>query len=613
MRYSKIIIVFLTVLLTAVFLFAATQEEAVEPEDVSLLFSVRTGQNAEIIRCWENMEGEYVVFLPSYADQDQVFIIPGNARISIGDVLVTSGTSCRGFAMDKAYPFAYTADGRTLESTITFVKSENIPSLYIDVSSGNMEYIHMDKNHEESGTLRLYDPEGNSCYTGTVAALKGRGNTSWSAEKKPYNLTLSQDADLLGMGAAQRWVLLAEGFNPLNIRNKIVYDFAQEAGLLYSPDSEWVELYLNGEYAGLYLLTERNEVHEERVDIAQKGSFLISMENQLNMDNQKIPYVALDSTQVLRIRYASMSDQEIAAIWTSLENALKSEDGVDSETGKHWMDLIDLDSWVRKYLIEEVFANPDGGAVSQYFYLDGADPEKKIHAGPVWDYDYALGGEDFWLRNYDAFFVMAREYTNDGMYLPWFYELYQKEEFYHRLTEIYETEFLPQLEMLMNTYNDRYCTRITDAAETDGVRWGYSEEEILADISFIGNFLENRILFLSDLWIKGTQYYTVWVDTGRYLSGHFAVKNGDVLPALPTAEDLGGLGWYRVDSDVPVDVSQPVVEDMQIYMKIPETNLPVIHLMPLLAVIVILSGAAGVSIYRDKKNRSKHHDTAKAG
>ena len=69
------------------------------------------------------------------------------------------------------------------------------------------------------------------------------------------------------MGAAKKWILLANAFDASNINNKMAYDFAAKAGCAYTPECRWVDLYLNGAYTGLYLLSERNEVDSQRVDI----------------------------------------------------------------------------------------------------------------------------------------------------------------------------------------------------------------------------------------------------------------------------------------------------------------------------------------------------------
>lgn len=593
MKQGKTIIIWMTILLMALMLFAATQEEPPKIEGPSLTFAVPSGADREIIRCVQNEAGDYVAFLPGYADMDQVFPILKGTQVTVGGSLLAEDKSCGEFSLNTEYPLTYISGGRQQESTLTFVRSGGIASMYIDVSSGSMVYIHMDKTHEETGVLRLYDAEGKPLYAGKLDSIKGRGNSTWFADKKPYNLTLAQEADLLGMGAAQKWILLAEAKNDLNIRNKIVCDFASKVGLPYSPDCEWVDLYLNGEYAGLYLLSEKNEVHPERVDISKDGSFLISMESKTRLQEQKIPYVSLGTNQVLRTRYVSMTDEQLRQIWMTLARALSAADGVDPVSGKHWQELIDLDSWVKKYLIEEVFANPDGERVSQYFYMDGGDPSGRIYAGPVWDYDFSMGGEDYWMRDFPSYMIMEKEYQTMGetaqdgningtsFIIPMFYELNNKPEFQKRLAELYEEVYLSELEKITQTELDAYFAQIEKAALANAVRWDIPVDCVYRDVAFIRGFLERRMDFLSDLWITGTQYHMVDIRTGPYNNGYFMVKDGETLPDLTGYLPSDGVGWTNAETGELFDITQPIYEDASVRpLRDQKEDRNIISLMP---------------------------------
>ncbi len=597
MRFGKLIIALLTLFLAALSVLVMTQEERTVSYRIPLTFSVQAQGHTESLSCWENPEGDYIVFLPSYAELDRVLMGVGEAQVLLDGKIVTDRMSCSRFQTGQSYSIVFSAGKETIERKLTFAQSANVAALYLEVASGSMEYIHMDQGNRERGSLRLYDPEGQLLQRDTFAELKGRGNTSWWAEKKPYNLTLDRERDLLGMGSASSWILLSEGSNVTNVRNKIVYDFARDIGMPYSPDCEWVDLYLNGEYAGLYLLSERNEIHPNRVDLPQDGSFLISWEREKDKLN-----LILDSPQVLRIRNSDISGETVTRIWSGLDNALSAEDGVDPVSGRHWMDMIDLDSWARKYLIEEVFANPDGDFSSQFFYVNGLDPEGRIHAGPVWDYDFAMGGEDFWMRFYPSFMTLDRVF--DAQTSPfWLYKLYQKQAFFQRLTEIYRQEFLPQMTVLLESGLDGYGRRLCSSLMCDGLRWGYSEDEITSDLRFIGEFMENRMAFLTDLWVTGTNYHTVRVYPGRYAPGYFAVKDGDSLPGALVREDWGGLGWYDAETGEPFDMDQPIHEERSVYIKQRESGLPVINLVPPAALVGILLFFLLLDRSRNKKMR----------
>lgn len=616
MRFGKIIICMFTVLLLLLAGIASTQELDVTGEvSLPLSFSVASEAATEEIVCWKDAQSDYYVFLPGYGMLEDVTAnLPDGQQISLGGTPLSDGMSCGAFQTDVPYEILWEGSQDEAGARLTFVRSSQMPALYVDVRSGSMDYIHMDKNFEEPGVMRLYDEDGTLLVSETLDSVKGRGNSSWGAEKKPYNLMLSQERDLLGMGAAQRWVLLAEGLSSsVNIRNKMVYDYAALAGLKYSPDSRWVELYLNGEYAGLYLLCERNEVHSNRVNISGENSFLVSLEFEYRLQEASHPYILTDSGQTLRIHTSAMDDRELDALWQSVENAILKEDGVDPRTGRHWRELIDMESWARKYLLEEMFGNGDGGSLSQFFYRDGNDPEGKIYAGPVWDFDMAMGGYDIWLKPYTDYYVMNRDQKEAGYATPWFYGLYQNEEFYSCVTELFETEMYPLMERLLSENLDQYILQSYESQLTNAIRWNLSEKQVSGELEYIRNFLTNRLDFLTDVWIRETKYHVVRVNTGRAeMYGYLAVKPGDCLPELPSYEDIRGIGWFREDTGEPFDVTQPIYEDMQIYVKVPPFQIPKIHYAPAAGMLAVLLGLAVLNICRTKKNGRRRNDRAKA-
>lgn len=610
MRNGKGIICIFSVLLILLGIVSAVfREESPASAGVPLVFELDSERGREVIRSWENDEGILYVFLPGYGELSDLYLcLDENADVRIDGKTVADGDSCEKYVLDTAYDLLMESGCKSL----IFMKAGQLPALYIDVQSGSMDYIHLEKGNKESGVLRLYSEDGMLLGSGQLEEIKGRGNSSWGADKKPYNLTLANDMNLLNMGTARNWALLAEGYNHLNIRNKIVYDYAHALGMPYTPDCEWVDLYLNGTYAGVYLLSERNEIHSQRIDIPAEGSFLVSLEYEQRLKEQHYPYVITQAGQALRIRHGEDNTALLQQQWQSVENAILSENGMDPLTGLHWSDLIDLDSWARKYLIEELFGNMDAGSLSQFFYLDGRDPRGKICAGPVWDYDFAMGGESVWLRPYTDYFTMNRVYVNEEIYTPWFPALYQQEIFLSRVEELYAREFLPLMEQWIRDVIPAYAQRVLPSSRLDGIRWNWDREEICDEPEYIIRFLHDRTDFLTDLWVNGHTYHTVCVDAGRGgLYGYFAVKDGESLPPLPAAEELGGVGWYQSGTEQPFDMTRPIYEDTHIYVKKAESGLPAIHYVPAAAVILILPAVWLADRYRTGKNRRYRHDSAK--
>ena len=104
-----------------------------------------------------------------------------------------------------------------------------------------------------------------SLYDGELE-IRGRGNSSWEAPKKPYRVKLGSKADIFRIGANKHWTLLANYYDPSLSRNKLSYDFSGELGLV-SMDSENVILIMNGEYQGVYQLCEHIRIDKTRINI----------------------------------------------------------------------------------------------------------------------------------------------------------------------------------------------------------------------------------------------------------------------------------------------------------------------------------------------------------
>lgn len=568
----------LCLMIAALILVAALIFVLQNEETNTIPFYIRLDQEGEteVFYPWKSKDQEYCIFLPGYAELSNVYIqVNTTIPLIIDGQIVEQNMCCKDLKTGVQYEFSYTEFGKEQRCTLSFHKSGNVAAMCIDTETGSMDHIHAKKGNKEAGSIRVYTATGETSYTGELEFIKGRGNYTWAEyEKKPYNIKLSEEAGLLGMGTAGKWILLANAGDPSNLRNKIVYTFADELGLPYSPESEWVDLYLNGEYAGLYQLTERNEVHTERVDIAQEGSFLVSMEVESRLEDQDYSYVLTEEQQAFRIHYPeNVSKNDLIQIeeqLQSVENAILAEDGIDTVTGKSWKELLDLDSWAKKYLIEEIFGNGDAGAISQFYYYDADDPEHKLYAGPVWDYDRTMGNPVAWHLLSPKTFFANRLCVSDGFETPWFYYLYQKEEFYERVVEIYQEQCIPLLTEMFGDQIWNYHDQILQASKMNDIRWG-SEESSLSQVEEIVSYMEERMEFLNEIWLKKRNYYRIQADYGFGMHyAHYVVFDGETLQYLPKGEDTEYnefLGWYNADTDEPFDITAPVTEDMEIYVK----------------------------------------------
>lgn len=593
MTGKKVEVFLMTAILAVTALFFGMAER---PLDFSFL--AVTEEKTEEIKPWRNENGEIFVFLPSYADLSQLLLKSSNP-VYFDEIKVENGDQCIVLQPGRAYALP---DG----SKLTFLQSKNIPAMYVDTESGTMEKIQRGKwNTKEAGQLRLYSEAGDLHYTGKLRTIESRGNATFRQDKKPYNLKLTEPGDLLGMGAAQNWVLLADYLDNTHIRNKMVFDFAKEIGLRYSPDSQWVDLYLNGEYAGLYLLAEHNELHPQRIAISENEGILVSKERHENVLRKKVPYILTDAGAALRIRACTVEKKHAEQIFQSAENAILAENGIDPVTGKHWTELIDLDSWVRKYLVEEIFGGYDAGCYSQFFYYDGLDG--KIFAGPVWDYDFVLTNQ-IWAGWGSINVIPEMMFAHRIYWSPWFHKLCDDKIFYMKLEELYKEECVPALDNIVEKKIPEYASKIFPAAHLDRIRWHGSD--FLGEIEILQRNLKTRMDFLNDIWINKDEYAEVSVKYNfdeNFDVHDFYVRKGECLPEfLLNKVDK----WYDAKTDIPFDIAQPIYKDIQIYNKPEDLSTSVVPIQKnyiFLIPLVLLMGVGTIVLFvidiqRAKKN-----------
>jgi hypothetical protein len=127
----------------------------------------------------------------------------------------------------------------------------------------------LDRDHYVTATAELRDANALTLFTGLSLQIRGRGNSTWNYPKKPFRLRFTARTELLGMPASRHWVLLANYLDRTLLRNEAAFEFSRLTGLAWTPRSEQVVLELNGEYLGIYQLTEHVRIDSDRVDIPE--------------------------------------------------------------------------------------------------------------------------------------------------------------------------------------------------------------------------------------------------------------------------------------------------------------------------------------------------------
>ena len=554
------IALFSAAILLAVLVMAVKIQPAASGSEQMLSVQVATDTGTRTLDVWTEDWSRFYAFLPGHVSLEQT-VLQANEEDSVTLEGMALPLRCSQLQWNKTYTLAWEHDGTAYEGTLIFLPSAGTATMYLDTQSGSMNYIHEEKGNAERASAEIYDEAGMLNYRGSVSSIKGRGNSTWVVhEKRPYSLELTEKADLLQMGSAKKWILLADALDSSGLRNKIVYDFAAQAGLAYTPETRWTEVYLNGTYAGLYLLAERIELDPQRADLSPDGS-IFSMDRDIRIEEDTIPYFVTESGQYLQVRESA----DIGALKKkiqAMEHAILSED----ET--QWLEYIDLDSWVKKYLIEEIFGSYDAGFQSQYFFCKDAAAQSKVYAGPVWDYDAAIGNRLIWALNSPQGLFAWRPEAMENYPTPWYHALYEKEAFREELEKQYREKFLPLLDILLQETMDAYVNQIEMPYQRNQIRWNVNVESLQEEAAYIAQYMTERKAFLSELWLDRKDFCILRLAEGwgGYYA-YYALEPGTCFTYLPDMRGEAFLGWFWEDTDLPFDPEQPILEDGNIYPK----------------------------------------------
>ncbi len=458
----------------------------------------------------------------------------------------------------------------------------------IDESQGTIREMNEDPEHETKcfGSMKLHIPEGyQEEYTGKVYEeaeteayeldyIRGRGNSTWGRTKKPYRIKLEKKENLLGMGKDKNWAILANYFDMTLIRNKITYDIASK----FLPEdsfviqSAFVHVIMNGKYLGLYALSELVQVGKERLNIDDledltaeeqedeeliTGGYLLNLEN-MNPEGKiiKTPRYAFAADSPDPEYFSEKEEVYLTEYLTELETRIY--EAPEGEAMAACEELLDIDSYIDYYLIQELCLNGDAyKSDSSHLYKVR---NGKVYFGPLWDFDYVSWAGD----------KLNAEGFPSADWTPWMVPLLQDDAFRTRLAERWEA-----LKEIMADYLseggafDRYADSIKMAqrANYSAVSTYLWDEEVPEFTEKLGE----PITFESELerlksWI--TERIT-WIDAHiseirpacmhvefrdeDQLIHHIMLKRDelltdDLLPQ-PMKEGYRLAGWTRTDAE----------------------------------------------------------------
>lgn len=534
-----------------------------------------------------DVKGTNYLFLPASADlanlnvtitrsaNDGSLVVAGNQNSQpVNGNAATLNVSALASETD-GYRLLTAKVGNGTAFTVRIMQATNLPTIYLTSTNANTQgrsYVDSSKRNTTTAALKMIDAAGSEISTMDIKELKARGNSTFTyAAKKSYQMKLETASDLLQNGEnVKTWVLLANYFDATLMHDKLFKDMAAALEMPYTASCDWVNLYYDGEYRGVYLLSEKNAVKDTGINITDleaaykdqnpeygtnmttatgtnayggsytyttgltdptdiTGGYLLELNHDAPDEVNGFVTKKGKGVNVKSPEWCGDAAMEyISEYYQAFENAVYAMDengnytGINDD-GKHYYEYVDRDSLVKIFLLQELALSPDGFISSLYFYKDA---NGIMYAGPIWDQDMTLGTG--WTK-------YISPDTTDYHYLA--EALIQIPDFREAVIAYYNATFAPQANALITEDGTiyGYADCLADSAEMNFVLWPYIR---------VGD--PNNA---EHIW-KNTTYASVLADMQNWLTQRIAKLDVTFAETVFVTGDVNGDGVVNISDAV---------------------------------------------------------------
>lgn len=469
-----------------------------------------------------------------------------------------------------------------LNSQSTAIETSNLPLIVIDtkgqtITDGPKIDAELKIINSGSGENNLLQP--GTDYEGN-AGIEIRGQSSQMFPKKSYSIELHSEtgsdtsAALLGMPAEEDWVLYAPYSDKTMLRNALTFHLGNRMGG-WQPGNRFCEVYLNGNYNGIYVLTESIKRDSNRVDISKlkpdevsgddlTGGYIVKADKtdglgtneyfQIsatvqyhNSDEYKFTYVYPKSDEI-----ASEQRSYIKKYLTDTENSINGDSFSDPVTG--FRKYIDVQSFVDFQIIQELVNNVDGYRYSTYFYKDKDSDGGKLYAGPLWDFDLCYGNEDYTDFNLQTNIWLYSKFAIEyGGRIHWWARMMEdlgyRGVFMSRWKELRKGAFSTDSIMM---FLDNTIGSLGEAIDRNFTRWPILGEYVWPNY-YIGATYEDELGYIKG-WITDR---VNWIDANimvaENVSGNYS-KNDLLVFPNPAREQINLYFYLTTAGEIKIEM-----------------------------------------------------------
>ncbi len=328
--------------------------------------------------------------------------------------------------------------------------------------------------------------------------IKGRGNYTWiTYPKKQYKVKLTSKAELIANTAKSKHYALQARYDDWRgyMLDAVAFQISRRIGMNWASHEEPIELVVNGDYCGLYFLTETVRVQTGRVDITEQkdlemkpqavtGGWLVEHDNYID-DNQ----IIFDGMLYTYHSPEVLSSQQREYLQTLISNVIDAIKNRDLSTDNEWEELIDIDEYAKYCIVQEIMDNQEGYAGSCYWHKERGD-NSKIVFGPVWDFGFSLrrtGEQKF-------------SWQDNGRPIGWMKYLKNSPSLMACIRKHWQ-EFSQDGFDWIDNFIDNYALNVNAATVPDNRRWpDSSSDQYLSRVNQLKYLIHLRLDFLNSQW-----------------------------------------------------------------------------------------------------------------
>jgi len=439
----------------------------------------------------------------------------------------------------KELEFYASEDSQPLD----YVQLTSLPTIYLE-TKGNFDFIDK-SNWAKNSNVVVVDESGVNTY---LAEIRGRGNSTWGLDKKPFRIKFDKKQNFMGLPAkAKNWTLIASHVDKTLLRNGLTFDLGRFLEFEFSPSCVYVDVVLDGFYYGSFFVSDHIEVNENRVNVTEMSPGDISEPEITGGYHLEIDGYADQEPVYFRtprgvpITIKSPKDDEIIdeqKEW--IENHVKKlEQMLYEDPERACEQYIDVSSAVKYYLLSEIVGNCDAfWSIHLYKKRD----DNKIYFGPPWDFDQA--------------------YLNDGRvrleqpimsvdfgFKQWYNIIMETEAAREELKKLWAKSVEEDLLQRMLDYVDDNAALLSQSQALNYDRWKSLDQPIFTNIVTFGTYSE-YIDYVKDYLVKRFDWYKIYYNE----------MVADKHTVLPTSEQADNRqiwkytlnqesGWHKISFD----------------------------------------------------------------